>query len=104
MKINIGDYLIESDSMQFIVKEKKIVQEGENKGKEYWVNAAYCCKFDEALRFIPNEVLKSNDDINIITSKLNQIHEGIKAITYMPTIEIKANNGGANDESTRTNE
>ncbi|EKQ56286.1 MULTISPECIES: hypothetical protein [unclassified Clostridium] len=104
MKINIGDYLIESDSMQFIVKEKKIVQDGENKGKEYWVNAAYCCKFDEALRFIPNEVLRANDDIDIIMDKFKQIQADIKAIANMPAIEIKASNGGITDESTGANE
>lgn len=94
MKINIGDYLIESDSMQFVVKEEKEVQEGKNKGDKYYKNLAYCSSFDEVLRFIPNEVLRTSDDLNIIIFKLNQIHEDIKALTHMPVLEIKASKEG----------
>ena len=41
MKIKVGDYLIESDERQYIVKVKKIVEESrltkkENIGNEYW--------------------------------------------------------------------
>ncbi len=41
MKIKLGDYLIESDERQYIVKVKKIVEESrltkkENIGNEYW--------------------------------------------------------------------
>ncbi len=41
MKIKLGDYLIESDERQYIVKIKKIVEESrltkkENIGNEYW--------------------------------------------------------------------
>lgn len=89
MKINIGDYLIESESLQFTVKERKMVQDGENKGRFYEVNIAYCCKIDEALRFIPQEVLRTNDDINIIIDKLNKIHADIQALEYKPVIITK---------------
>lgn len=89
MKINIGEYLIESDSMQFIVKEKKIVQDGVNRGNAYYIAIAYCCKFDEVLRFIPNEVLRTNDDISTIIDKLNQIQADIRAIKEIPQINDK---------------
>jgi hypothetical protein len=95
MKINIGEYTIESDSLQFIVKEKGIVQESrltkaENVGKEKEKVVAYCTRFEDALKFIPQQVLKTNDDIVIILEKLNQIQGDIKAITKYPVIEVKA--------------
>ena len=95
MKINIGDYSITSDNLQFIVSRKNIVKEGvftkeENIGKEVYKPIAYCCKFQEALSYIPNDVLKTNDDINIIMDKLNQIHEDIKQIQEYPVIVVKA--------------
>lgn len=85
MKINIGDYLIETDERQFIVKAKKIVEESrltkeENIGKEYWQAIAYCTTLDSALKFIPQQVLRSNEDILVIKEKLKQIDEDIKAI------------------------
>ena len=95
MKINIGDYQITSDSLQFIVSKKGIVQESrltkaENVGNETIKPIAYCTKFDEALKFVPQDVLRSNDDINIIMDKLNQIHEDIKQIKEYPVIVVKA--------------
>ena len=95
MKINIGDYQITSDNLQFIVSRKNIVKEGvftkeENIGKEVYKPIAYCCKFQETLSYIPNDALKVNDDINVIKDKLDQMQEDIKAITEYPVIVVKA--------------
>lgn len=94
MKLQIGDYLIESDSLQFIVKEKGTVQEGrftkeENIGKEKETTIAYCTRFEDALKFVPQSILKGNDDISIILDKLSQIQADIKAIEKKPAIYIK---------------
>ena len=83
MKLKLGDYLIESDERQYIVKVKKVVEEGrltkkENIGKEYWQPIAYCTGFDSALKFIPEQALRSNEDILVIKEKLTQIHEHLK--------------------------
>lgn len=89
MNIKVGNYLIESDSLQFIVKEKKIKQDGEKKGEEYFVNKGYCCKFEDVLKFVCDEVLRSNDDISLILDKLTQIQADIQALEYKPVIYIK---------------
>lgn len=83
MKINVGDYFIETDERQFIVKVKKVVEESrlakkENIGKEYWQPIAYCTTFDSALKFVPQQASRSNDDILVIKEKLTQIHEHSK--------------------------
>lgn len=83
MKIKLGDYLIESDERQYIVKVKKIVEESrltkkENIGNEYWQPIAYCTTFDSALKFVPQQASRSNDDILVIKEKLTQIHEHSK--------------------------
>lgn len=85
MKLNIGDYLIETDERQFIVKAKKTVEESrftkeENIGKEYYQPIAYCTSLHSALKFVPQQVLKSNADIIVIKEKLEQIEADIKAI------------------------
>ncbi|GAA0107349.1 hypothetical protein [Clostridium tertium] len=85
MKINIGDYFIETDERQFIVKAKKIVEESrlakkENIGKEYWQPIAYCTTFNSALKFVSQQALRSNDDISVVIDKLTQIERDIKAI------------------------
>ena len=94
MKINIGNYQITSDSLQFIVNKIGIVQEGiktkaENIGNETLKPIAYCGKFGEAIRYIPQDILKTNEDINIIMDKLNAIQSDIQALTEYPVIFIK---------------
>lgn len=85
MKITIGEYLIETDERQYIVKVKGTVAEGnftkeENIGKEYWKAIAYCTTFVDALKFIPQQVIRSNDDIELIKQKLDRIDRDIKLI------------------------
>lgn len=94
MKINVGDYQITSDSLQFIVSRKNIVKEGvftkeENIGKEVYKPIAYCCKFQEALSYVPNDALKVNDDMNVIKDKLSEIKADIEQIKEYPVIVVK---------------
>lgn len=94
MNITIGDYKIESDSMQFVVKKKRIVEESkrtkaENIGDERWIPIAYAVKFEQALLFVPQEALRDNDDIVVIKEKLDQIQADIKAIKTLPIIAVK---------------
>lgn len=89
MELTIGDFKIESDSQQFVVKSKRIIQNSdkeEKNGEEAWTPKAYCVKFDEALRWIPQEVLRTNNDIIIIKDKLDRIQADIKALEYLPII------------------
>lgn len=94
MNIKIGDYQITSDNMQFIVNKIGIVQESrltkaENVGKETIKPIAYCSKFKEVLGYVPDDVLKSNDNINTIMDKLNAIQEDMKRLKEYPKIKTK---------------
>lgn len=85
MKINIGDYKIESDSNNFILKAKKIVQEGrltkeENIGKEVYSTIGYYTSIEGILKAIPTQVLLDNDDLKTIVKKLNVIKIQIEEI------------------------
>lgn len=75
MKINLGDYRIESDSNCFILKSKKVVQESkltkeENIGEERWVTVGYYTNIDKLLEDIPRQILLDNDDLKEISKKL----------------------------------
>ena len=92
MRVEISNYIIETDSLQFIIKEKGIVQEGrltkaENVGKEKETTLGYYTKFEDVLKAIPQEVLKGNDDMNIIKDKLIEIKAVIEAIDITPQVE-----------------
>lgn len=94
MKINIGDYLIETDERQFIVKAKKVVEESrftkeENIGKEYYQPIAYCTTFNSALKFVPQQALRSNNEISIIMDKLKKIEADIEALPKPIKIEVE---------------
>lgn len=94
MKINIGEYQIVTDTLQFIVNKKSIIKESrftkaENLGKEVYKTIAYATSFQSALKFIPQDVLKCNNDILVIKEKLEQIDEIIKAIPQPIKIEVE---------------
>lgn len=101
MKINIGDYQITTDSLQFIVNKKFIIQESkftkaENIGNEVYRPIAYCTTFNSALKFIPQQAIRDNDDIVAINEKLKEIEFVIKGLPQ-PVIftvekETKKNN------------
>lgn len=87
MKINIGDYLIETDNLQFIVRERKVTGSDEtvkeeNRGKERWVPIGYFTTLGDALRHIPQQAIRDNDEIAVIKEKLEQIDNDIKALNY----------------------
>ena len=103
MRVEISNYIIETDSLQFILKKKGIVQEGrltkaENIGKEKETTLGYYTKFEQALSAIPQEILKSNDDIVIIKDKLDQIKADIKQIKEYPVIVVKEEKETKEDE------
>ena len=73
MKILIDNkYRIASDSMQYILQEKKTVREGEKEGEEYWVNVGYYGKIYNALQ--------SYKELQIKNSNVTTIDELMKLI------------------------
>ena len=94
MDIKIGDYQIVSDERQFAVKAKKVKEAGaktkdENIGEEYYQTLGYFSEFNSALKFVPQQVLRSNDDITVIKDKLEQIQADIKALPNPIKIEVE---------------
>lgn len=79
MKLNLGDYKIESDSNCFVLSAKKIVQPIVKNGKtinkdtvgnERWVAVGYFSQVDKLLEAIPRQILLDNDDLKEISKKL----------------------------------
>lgn len=77
MKINVGDYFIESDERQFKVKSKTGVDKD---GNDTYKTIAYCTTLSGALKFIPQQAIRDNYDISVVIDKLTQIERDIKAI------------------------
>ena len=85
MKIDLGDYRIESDERQFIVQAKSVIREGkltkeENVGKEIFKTVAYMPTLPMCLKFIGNKIVLDNDDINTIKDKLDSLHKEISKL------------------------
>lgn len=94
MKLQVGEFLIESDSLQFIIKERKVYGTGEdvkteNRGKEYYTNPKYVVKFCDVLKYITDQVLRTNEDMDVILDKLELINKSIKELEKYPVICIK---------------
>ena len=77
MKIKLGDYSIETDERQFKVK-KYIGKDKDD--KDLYKTLAYCTTLTGALKFIPQQVIRDNEDINVIKDKLTQIEQEMKIL------------------------
>ena len=77
MKIKLGDYFIETDERQF--KVRKYIGK-DKKGNDLYKSIAYCTEFTTAIKFIPQQAIRENEDISIVLSKLDEIGRDIKAI------------------------
>ena len=85
LEVNIGEYKVTADERQFIVNKKSVIKEGRftksgNVGKEIYKPMAYATNFESALKFIPQDVLKTNKSITAALKKLRQIQADIKAL------------------------
>lgn len=92
MKLDLGDYRIESDERQFIVQAKSIIKESKrtkegNVGKEVFKTVAYLPTLLMCLKFIGNKIVLDNDDINTIANKLDALHKEIDKLNK--ALEVK---------------
>ena len=77
MKLKIGDYYIETDERQFKVKSYLGVDKD---GADKYKTIAYCTSLNSALKFITQQAIRDNEDINIVIDKLKQIELDIQTI------------------------
>lgn len=85
MRATIGKFIIESDSRQYVVYERYIVNVGatskeENIGNEYNKPIGYFNTLKSAYKFIGERTVKTNDDIETILNKLQEIINAIKEL------------------------
>lgn len=85
MKTTIGKFIIETDSRQYVVYERCIVNVGatskeENIGNEYNKPIGYFNTLKSAYKFIGERTVKTNDDIETILNKLQEIINCIKEL------------------------
>jgi len=78
VKFKLGDYFIETDERQF--KVKKYLGKDKEGEKDLYKTYAYCTTLITALKFIPQQVLRDNEDINVIKEKLSKIEQDMELI------------------------
>lgn len=75
MELQINNkYQITSDSMQYILQEKKTIREGDKKGDKYWVNVGYYGKIYNALQDY-KELRIRNSDVMTVDELMKLIRE-----------------------------
>ncbi|WP_338630852.1 hypothetical protein [Clostridium baratii] len=95
MKLDLGDYRIESDERQFIVQAKSVIRESkltkeENIGKEIFKTVAYLPTLPMCLKFIGNKIVLDNDDINTIKDKLDGLRKEISKLNHVLEVEYES--------------
>lgn len=91
MKLDFGKYQIVTDDKQFIVRERKVVQESndiEKIGSEYFDTQGYYSNLEAALRSLSKRVLLENDDLKIIKKELRHLQNKIEEFTELFELEI----------------
>ena len=82
MEIKINEkYRIKSDTDNVILQENKTVQDGDNKGNQYWQNIGYFPWLDWAYReCLRREILSREDlkDIKSIIDTVEKLHMDFK--------------------------
>lgn len=68
MKINLGKYSIVTDERQYKVKSEVGVAED---GTPITKNLGYFTTLEKALKFIPEQIVRENDDLMEISNKLD---------------------------------
>lgn len=87
MNMQIVDYIIETDSRQFKVKDTKIEVKVKDSDEVTYKTIGYFTKFKDAIKFIANRVTIDNDDIKEVINKLNIIEEKVDNIKHNINIE-----------------
>ncbi len=87
MKIQIADYIIETDSRQFKVKDTNIEIKVKDSYEVTYKTIGYFTKFKDVIKFIANRVTIDNDDIKEVIKKLNIIEEKVDNIKHNINIE-----------------
>jgi len=74
-------FQVVADSYCLILQEKRVTQEGENVGKEYWVNQSYHGNIPQLLHALGEiEVNKNIDVLEKTWEKLDEIRESAKKL------------------------
>lgn len=90
MILELGGYKITTDSLQYIVKRKGTVKDKESKnyGKETEVTIGYYSNLKSALYSIPQNIVRSNNDINLILTKIENIERIADQIKVIKINEV----------------
>lgn len=85
MEFNLSDYKITTDERQYILYKRGVIQDSErtkahNVGREKWTPIAHFTRLECALKFIPQNVIKTNDDLCVVMDKLNAIEWILKEL------------------------
>ena len=88
MKLDLGEFQVSTDSMQYIVSKKKTIKESrltkkENIGKETLETVGYYSTLKGSLKGIGNQIMLDNDNLQDILNKLAELNKSIDAMTKL---------------------
>ena len=90
MKTIVGDYLIESDNRQLILKSKdftltnvKNKETGEIKTIEVHRTLGYYSDLENLFRGIERQIIYENDECKVIAEKLSELNKSMKELSEL---------------------
>ena len=87
-------FRISSDSLQFIVTQKKVIKaspttKAENVGTVVYSHVAFCPTLDYAIKSIGRQLCLDIDGLQDIKIALNSLEREIKAMSALLQVEVK---------------
>ena len=94
MELGKGKFRIESDSLQFVVKRRKITQAGRmtlaaNVGKISYEDIGYFTKIESALKCVGDQIVKDTPGLQDIIIELKNLQKEIAAMSALLQVEVK---------------
>lgn len=95
MQIELGNgkFRIESDSLQFVVKQRKVTQasrmtKAENIGNVSYVDIGYFTKIENALKCVGDQIVKDVPNLLDIIKELKNLQKEIAAMSALLQVEV----------------
>lgn len=85
MKVEIGDYLITTDSRCFVLREKTptiITDKTTKEQAEIHVALGYFTHFDSLVKRLGERIMLDNEDMKVIQDKLDRLNKTVKELNF----------------------
>lgn len=85
MKVVVENYIIESKSSEYVIRDMKVKRNAF--GKEYFKIVAHCGNLDIATRFVSNKIVHKSSTVEEAIKGLERLQDLVQTISFKGDVE-----------------